>query len=153
MIPLEDFLVTHLHKRPHEVEEFDDVGVRCTCVSSCCTKLQHQRKQTTLHNIRPLLKESVLETLWYNFRFPFNRHSIQQYTVVVEEINWSTGKFNISNFHSSHVNCKQLHSKDEEMTRLKFYRYLHVLLIFPKIHVHAHQKKFQLLKETVSQDK
>lgn len=62
MIPLEDFLATHLHKRPHEVEEFDDVGVCCTCVSSRCTKLQHQRKQTTLHNIRPFLKESVLET-------------------------------------------------------------------------------------------
>lgn len=77
MIPLEDFLVTHLHKRPHEVEEFDDVGVRCTCVSSCCTKLQHQRKQTTLHNIRPLLKESVLETYACGIILGFHLTDIQ----------------------------------------------------------------------------
>lgn len=77
MIPLEDFLATHLHKRPHEVEEFDDVGVRCTCVSSCCTKLQHQRKQTTLHNIRPLLKESVLETYTYGIILGFHLTDIQ----------------------------------------------------------------------------
>lgn len=77
MIPLEGFLVTHLHKRPHEVEEFDDVGVRCTCVSSCCTKLQHQRKQTTLHNIRPLLKESVLETYTCRIILGFHLTDIQ----------------------------------------------------------------------------
>lgn len=77
MIPLEGFLVTHLHKRPHEVEEFDDVGVRCTCVSSCCTKLQHQRKQTTLHNIWPLLKESVLETYTYGIILGFHLTDIQ----------------------------------------------------------------------------
>lgn len=153
MIPLEDFLVTHLHKRPHEVEEFDDVGVRCTCVSSCCTKLQHQRKQTTLHNIRPLLKESVLETLWYNFRFPFNRHSIQQYTVVVEEINWSTG---ILIFLTSTVHMSTVNSYIQKMKKWPalnftgifmycqyFQRYMYMLI----------KKKFQLLKETVSQDK